>query len=256
VLWEQIRERVLRATQQQKLHPLLSDWNGHATADSPAAAVYELMLIAWVEQITRQELPTAARAALGKTAEGLLGSGLFNERYATPLLHWLETTTEDQVDKTIVTALSAASNFLTQELGPSPHWWAWGEVRRLELSHSLMGTVKALRSIFQPPAVAHGGDHFTINQAGVSFFNVRKPVSSLPNLRMVLDCGDWSASRVVLCGGQSGNPMSRNYLDQYEYWLRGEAVPLRWTPEEILRTTLQTLRINPLAHASDERKPD
>ena len=34
-------------------------------------------------------------------------------------------------------------------------------------------------------------------------------------LRLVVDVGAWSASRFVVAGGQSGNPLSPHYADQF-----------------------------------------
>ena len=63
---------------------------------------------------------------------------------------------------------------------------------------------------------------------------------------MVVDVGDWSASRFVIAGGQSGNPLSRHFDDLFELWQRGEGVPMAWTVEEVQRATRRVLVIKPM----------
>jgi penicillin amidase len=48
----------------------------------------------------------------------------------------------------------------------------------------------------------------------------------MPNFRMVVDVGDWSAGRFVLAGGHSGNPLSPHCDDLFESWQAGEGVPI------------------------------
>jgi penicillin amidase len=97
--------------------------------------------------------------------------------------------------------------------------------------------------IFNIEPVACGGDSNTISQAGASPLNPLKPTHNMANLRAVFDTANWSNSRIVLCGGQSGNPCSPHYRDLFALWQVGEAVPLPFTREEVLRSAVSTLRL-------------
>ena len=58
----------------------------------------------------------------------------------------------------------------------------------------------------------------------------------VPNARAVMDLADPEASRWVLAGGQSGNPMSPHYGDLFALWVRGESVPIPWSRGECRRS--------------------
>ncbi len=67
----------------------------------------------------------------------------------------------------------------------------------------------------------------------------------IASMRLVIDVGSWDATRVVLAGGQSGNPLSPHYDDLLEPWKRGESVPLHWSRDAIARATKATLTLVP-----------
>jgi penicillin amidase len=60
-----------------------------------------------------------------------------------------------------------------------------------------------------------------------------------------MDVGDWDRSRVVLAGGQSGNPLSPHYSDLFEVWRRGEAVPFAFSEAAVAAATVSTLELRP-----------
>jgi penicillin amidase len=45
-------------------------------------------------------------------------------------------------------------------------------------------------------------------------------------MRIVLDLGNWEASRFIVTHRQSGNPPSPHYDDQLRLWQRGEGIPI------------------------------
>ena len=65
------------------------------------------------------------------------------------------------------------------------------------------------------------------------------------NLRTVFDLADLGKSRFVLCGGQSGNPLSNHYDDQLPLWREGESIAIPWHQAEVIRATKDTLRLLP-----------
>jgi len=62
---------------------------------------------------------------------------------------------------------------------------------------------------------------------------------------MVVDLSDPDASRYVLAGGQSGNPLSPHYADLFETWQRGEGVPIAWSPDAVTEATIDRLVLEP-----------
>jgi penicillin amidase len=109
----------------------------------------------------------------------------------------------------------------------------------------ILGKSRVLGSIFNRGPVPCGGDQNTVSQAGVRPLDPLAPTHNMANLRTVFDPSDWSNSRFVLAGGQSGNPASPHYDDHFPLWQRGEAVPIAWTQEDVLRAAVSSLRLVP-----------
>jgi penicillin amidase len=102
-----------------------------------------------------------------------------------------------------------------------------------------------MASIFNLDPVPCGGDCDVINQAAALPLDPLAPTDNIPSLRVVVDVGAWHNSRYILPGGQSGNPLSPHYDDQFGLWQRGEGVPIAFTPEEMMSAAVQTLELIP-----------
>ena len=70
------------------------------------------------------------------------------------------------------------------------------------------------------------------------------------HLRSVFDVGNWGASRFVLLGGQSGNPLSPHYSDFVPLYLRGEGVPVHWDDRDVAQHATHSMSLIP---ALDQR---
>jgi penicillin G amidase len=90
-----------------------------------------------------------------------------------------------------------------------------------------------------------GGDANTVAQAGVRPLDPTANPSAIANHRTVIDLADPERSRYVLCGGQSGNPLSPHYADQFDLWRRGKSVPIPWSPEAVEAATVERLLLRP-----------
>ena len=49
----------------------------------------------------------------------------------------------------------------------------------------------------------------------------------------------------MLCGGQSGNPLSPHHADLLPLWQRGDAVVIPWDQTAVIRAAVDTLRLLP-----------
>jgi penicillin G amidase len=214
---------------------LLQGWDASMDKDSAAAALYEV----WSAKVLRAAV---LRAALGDHAR-LAGTG-----DATRVLLLLEKPdgwmTPEQRDALLVDSLTPALDELSTKLGPDMALWKWGTLHRAEFRHPLSAVVDdATRrklnvgdwplsgSAFTPLAATYRPTDYKLT-AGASF-------------RMVLDVGNWDASRVVNTPGQSGNPDSPGYRDLAPIWAAGQYVPLVYTRSAVERETVQRVRLEP-----------
>src|SRR5262249_1940143 len=119
-----------------------------------------------------------------------------------------------------------------------------GHIRPLTLRHAL-GRRKPFDRVFNLGPIPMGGDANTIPQATVTPLDPTGDPVYIPSLRMVVDVGNWSASRFILPGGQTGNPLSPHYADQLPLWDRNDGLAIAWTEDEIQECTVATLQLAP-----------
>ena len=87
-------------------------------------------------------------------------------------------------------------------------------MRPLTLRHPF-GERRIFARVFNLGPVPWGGDAKTPSQAAAPTLEPLANPAFVATLRLVVDVGAWSASRFVVAGGQSGNPLSPHYADQF-----------------------------------------
>ncbi len=249
--WRQLREKVLaalRESAQLRAVALLEAWDGVVGPESAAAAIYELWFAELMVRACKAKAPKSWRAALGEGINPLLPHGMNALRRPGHLVRLILAQPGGWFaggwPAELRACLDAAVAQLTKVAGPDAGGWAWGRVRPLVLVHP-MGTRPVLKSIFNLGPIAFGGDVSTIPQASVPFDAPLSNPIGIPNLRCVIDVGNWEASRWVLAGGQSGNPLSPHYGDLLPLFERGEGISIAWTPESVKAAAKATLCLRP-----------
>jgi penicillin amidase len=111
------------------------------------------------------------------------------------------------------------------------------------LRHPLFGKHWLLKRAFNIGPFPIGGDMNTIQQAGVRPLDPFGETHNFPNLRTTFDTSDWNNCRFALAGGQSGNPCSPHFDDQFPLWQRGEGIPIHWTKDDIVKNAVASLQL-------------
>ncbi|VTR98830.1 penicillin acylase family protein [Tuwongella immobilis] len=237
---------------------LLRNWNGMADTDSPAATVYELFLARMAQRVV------AAKCGDSPTGEFALGRGFSSLTPMTFMAHrqmgrlsrWIREQPpgwfSEGWNRVMESTLAEIIRELNRRFGPGPRWWAWGHLRPLVGRHVLMGTVNPWKAIFNRGPYPFGGDDNTPCQASVTAFDPLAPTENIPCVRVVMDVGQWQATRAMLFGGQSGNPYSDHYDDLIPMYLSGDMITIPQSPEEIAKKQRQTLLLRPELPASDD----
>jgi penicillin G amidase len=116
-----------------------------------------------------------------------------------------------------------------------PKSWAWGEYLPIEFKHPL-ATFWPLTRLLNTGPYPQPGAPLTIKQTtaghGVS-------------MRLVVDFSDLDQSYNNITLGQSGQPFSRHYRDQFQHWLTGKSFPMWFTVSKIRQQAASTLRLLP-----------
>lgn len=253
--WWEMREVVLAAPARDDdtslALELLRNWDGRAGADSPAAAVFELFVAEMARRVARAKAPKSYRWALGEGFHPLTPHNTFGVRRVGHLVRllrdqppgWFGRPWEDEIGD----ALRATIRHLQDNQGEDSARWAWGHVRPLTLVHPF-GARKPFDRIFNLGPIPWGGDANTPAQAEAPPLEPTGNPPFIASLRMVVDVGAWDNSRFILPGGQSGNPLSPHYWDQFLLWKQGEGIPIPWSDSAREAAATQTLR---LASAGD-----
>lgn len=96
--------------------------------------------------------------------------------------------------------------------------WKYGKLHQLTVSH-LLGVEKPMNMIVNLGPYKVGGDNTTISN---SEWEYREPFKQFlgASMRIVCDMED-SVVYAILPGGNSGQPLSRDYANQIQLWLNG-----------------------------------
>lgn len=213
---------------------LLRDWDGTTSTDSAAAVVSEIMLRSHLGKATMDRVaPESARS--------LIGNGSI-----TTVLALLEAEDErlgGERDAILTAALSGAVEEAVGLLGDDVSAWQWGQLHKGYFRNPITPLVhERLADQFDVGPISTGGASSTPRAAS---YNSNFEVTSGASFRMVLDVGNWDASRVINTPGQSGDPESRHYRDLAPLWAAGEYVPLAYSRESVEANASQVITLEP-----------
>ena len=150
-----------------------------------------------------------------------------------------------QRDARLLSSLALAVADVTQRLGTNdPSKWQWGSLHRADFRHPLRAVVdEATRQKLDVGEWPIGGSGAT--PMATSYRPTDFGLTSGASFRMVLDVGNWDASRVVNTPGQSGDPASPHYRDLAPVWARGDYFPLVFSRSAVEQHSNERLRLEP-----------
>jgi penicillin amidase len=118
--------------------------------------------------------------------------------------------------------------------------WTYGRNHVVDVEHPIFGQSKLLSRLLgmRTGTGSHpqSGDGTTVKQVGKAFG---------PSERFTADFGDLDKSTLNIVLGESGNPASPNFLDQFQAWYRGTTYPLPFTDTAVSAATTHTLTLTP-----------
>jgi penicillin G amidase len=213
----------------QKLIEGLKDWNGIADANSPEVSF----------------LHAARRAAIEMLVEPFLGkeTAIYQWRSTTFLqmiltdrpAKWLPTGYKSY-DELLSAAADRAVDQLAKQSGSQrTEDWAWKRFNSLNMVHPLgrAGALKWFLSITDKP------------QSG-TVYSVRAATKTHgPAMRFVANPGNWDNSILLIPAGQSGQPGSSHYSDQFSYWYEGKPIFAPFSDAAEANARKHTLTLKP-----------
>lgn len=207
---------------------LMRSWDGKVTVSTPAATIVD-----------------AARAALWPM---ILRPRLGDE---WNLYRWYESSfveeeiVSDQSRRWLPSNYKNWNDFLADAVDRgmtalhAPHDlkdWHYGNVHPVEVEHPLYGSIPWLRGWTGTGVHPQSGDGTTVKQVSRSFG---------PSERLTVDFSNLDHSTLNILTGQSGDPLSPYYMDQWPYWYSGTTFALPFSDAAVSAATSHTLTLVP-----------
>jgi penicillin amidase len=120
--------------------------------------------------------------------------------------------------------------------------WSQGKFRPIDIEHPVFSRFAIARALVGVPTGTgpqpQSGDGTTVKQAGAG-----APFG--PSERFTTDLSNPDRTTLSLAVGQSGNPASDWYMDQFAGWLAGRTYGLPFTPSATQPAIKHTLTLKP-----------
>jgi penicillin amidase len=118
--------------------------------------------------------------------------------------------------------------------------WQLGKTHRLDLEHPIFSRSPLLQFLIGVPTGTgpqpQSGDGTTVKQVGTAFG---------PSERFTADLSDPDHTTLNIVLGQSGDPASPWYMDQFQDWLHGHTYPMPFSTGATQAATTHTLTLTP-----------
>jgi penicillin G amidase len=213
----------------QKLIGLSRDWNGIADADST--------VVPFLEGTRRAALKLILQPVLGDDTELYQWRSMaFLQRVLTERpAAWLPAAYKSYDELLVAAADESVKSLEKNSASARVEDWPWKRFDSLEILHPI-GRVGWLKKIFSITGKPQGGTSFSPRAATRHHG---------PAMRVVASVGDWDNSLMVIAGGQSGQPGSSHYADQFRYWYDGKPVVAPFSDAAEAAIRKHTLKLKP-----------
>lgn len=123
--------------------------------------------------------------------------------------------------------------------GHAPHdlaSWRYGYAHPVDVEHPIFGLLPWFKKWTGTGVQPQSGDTTTVKQVARTFG---------PSQRFTIDWSDVDGATENILMGESGDPLSPYYRDQWQYWYNGTTFALPFTDEAVAAATVHTLRLEP-----------
>jgi penicillin amidase len=216
---------------------LLRRWDCRFTVGSIGASLFAVFWWRWCERVAAARFPKhllgQMAGAAGAVAHDLLLEGDFG---------WLG---EDKgVGGLARSAMTESIAWLRERLGADWRRWSWGRLHPITLTHGLSAGRPIFAAFFDVGPRPCPGSNGVLNQNG-HVVRDRFWTTGGPHYRFLADLVESGQARGVNTAGNSGNPASPHYADQFSDWLAGRYHPLWMDRGDVDAHAEAMLRLTP-----------
>jgi penicillin G amidase len=213
----------------KKLIQEAKDWNGMADSNSPVVSFLDATMYRALHLILQPQLGDHTEIYQWRSIAFL--QHVLTERPA----RWLPADYQSY-DQLLVAAADQAVTRLQEETqDKDPDDWVWKRFNYLDMLHPIGrdGLLKKLLSITHQA------------QSGTEYSPRAASRDHGPSERFVANLADWDRSIMLITGGESGQPGSEHYRDQYPYWFEGNAIYAPFSDAAEAKMKKHTLILKP-----------
>ena len=206
----------------EETRAVIKGWDGMMKADSRAA-----LLVNEIRNVMSSKIAEENKSVLPQILRERLMWWIVSEKPA----HWLPKSFANY-DEFIKAADSEARAALAKRFGENPVEWVWGKVFQSRFTHPL-AAAPLVGAQWATPVVGLDGSGQSPN------------VGSAVSMSLIASPGNWDATRHVIPLGQSGDPRSPHWKDQFEMWRTGKPAELKFSDAAVKEATKTTLVLRP-----------
>ncbi len=205
------------------------EWNGIAEANSTVVPFLNSALYRALDLILEPQIGKAAELYDWRKIAFL--QRVLTERPA----RWLPAEFRSYDELLTAAADKAVKHLEERTKDPNPEDWTWKRFNYLDMLHPIgqQGLLKKLLSLADQP------------QSGTSFSPRAASRHHGPSERFVANLADWDQSIFLITAGQSGQPGSEHYEDQFHYWFEGRPIYGPFSDAAEAKTKKHTLVLKP-----------
>ena len=201
---------------------LLGDWDGRMKAESRAALVISEIRGCIQERIANDNKPLP---------QFIVRDRILDRAIKSQDAKWLPagvTSWPDLFKSCEETAYAS----LTKRLGADHTQWTWGRTFQSRFPHPL-SAAPLIGLQFATPQVPIDGSGQTPN------------VGSSVSMRFIASPGNWDATRHVIPLGESGDPKSPHFKDQFDAWRTGTPMVFPFSQQAVEKAAVSTTVYSP-----------
>ncbi len=230
--------RTFKPSETRELHQaadLLRTWNGRVNIDSSAAAIVAAVHTDLWPMLLQPHLKPGANPKLLYLHYGR--DAVLEELVTHTPQRWLPPGYANWDDFLAAAVLAGID---TSHAPSDLSKWRYGTNHTVDIEHPIFDQSQLLKNLLGRPTGTgpqpQSGDGTTVKQVGHTFG---------PSERFTADLSDLDHSTLNIVAGQSGNPDSQWFLNQFPAWYHGTTFPFPFTDPAVTQSTTHTLNLTP-----------
>jgi penicillin amidase len=198
---------------------LLRGWNGQMQKDLAAP-----FLITLAYQHLRTSVAESAAPGKSSAYEFAMASAVVEKLLRERPAGWFPDY-DELLLRTLVDALEEGKRIQGRDIAG----WRYGAYLNVAINHPVFHRVPLVGKYFDIGPVPMSGSNTTIKQTTRTL---------APSMRMNADLGDWDRSLLNVQIGQSGQPFSQHYQDEWKNYYNGQSYPMQFRAVDAKSTLL------------------